>query len=33
MCSIELQSVKGSDATGDDSSNAADQQKFLSDKT
>jgi len=33
MCSIELQNVKGSDATGDDSSNAADQQKFLSDKT
>ena len=29
VCSIELQSVKGSDTTGDDSSNAADQQKIF----
>ncbi len=29
LCPIELQSVKGSDTTGDDSSNAADQQKIF----
>jgi len=33
MCSIELQSVKESDTTDDDSSNAVGQQNILSDKT